>query len=42
MTLSAPPEQTLRAPLDRPAGLDGPLTPVLAAPDVARALVAAP
>ena len=53
MTLSAPPEQTLRAPLDRPmeppsrriawiAGVDGPLMPVLAAPDAAVPLVAAP
>jgi hypothetical protein len=71
MTLSAPPEQTLREPLDRPveppsrriariagifkgfkpspilyddgprAGVDGPLMPVLAAPDVAISLVAA-
>jgi hypothetical protein len=85
MTLSAPPEQTLREPLDRPveppcgasfiltlpeavwelslgiyliakgfkpspilydggprAGVDDPLMPVLAAPDVAVPLVAAP
>jgi hypothetical protein len=47
MTLSAPPEQTLREPLDRPddgrrAGVDGPLMPVLAASDVAIPLVAAP
>jgi hypothetical protein len=63
MTLSAPPEQTLREPLDRPveppsrriariagilyddgprAGVDGPLMPVLTAPDVAIPLVAAP
>ena len=71
MTLPAPPEQTLREPLDRPveppsrriariagifmvitiisilygdgprAGVDGPLMPVLAAPDVAMPLVAA-
>jgi hypothetical protein len=47
MALSAPLEQTLREPLDRPdvgprAGVDGPLMPVLAASDVAIALVAAP
>jgi hypothetical protein len=48
MTLSALAEQTLREPLDRPyddgfrAGVDGRLMPVLAAPDVAISLVAAP
>ena len=70
MPPSAPPEQTLREPLDRPveppsrriawiagifikpspilyddgprAGVDGPLMPVLAAPDAAIPLVAAP
>lgn len=68
MTLSAPPEQTLRERPDRPvepslgiyliakgfkpspilyddgprAGVEGPLMPVLAAPDVAIPLVAAP
>jgi hypothetical protein len=53
MTLSAPPEQTLREPLDRPvdpslyddrprAGVDGPLMPVLTAPDVAIPLAEAP
>ena len=55
MTLSAPPEQTLREPIakgfkpspilydDGPrAGVDGPLMPVLAAPDAAIPLVAAP
>jgi hypothetical protein len=56
MTLSAPPEQTLREPLDRPveppspilyddgpcAGVEGPLMPVLTAPDVAIPLAEAP
>ena len=46
MSLSAPPDQTLREPriLDDGlrAGVDGPLMPVLAAPDVAIPLVAAP
>ncbi len=44
MTLYAPPEQTLRAPFDRPGdppsrrrhtGVDSPLIPALTAPEIA-------